>query len=89
MKQAVKDANNAWKNYFKGLSDKPKFKSKHKSRPSFYVNYESLTRQNGGFHGEKIGFVKTNEPLPKLPKGQKYSNPHITYGGIFWYFSVG
>ena len=89
MKQAVKDANNAWKNYFKGLSDKPKFKSKHKSRPSFYVNYESLTRQNGGFHGEKIGFVKTNEPLPKLPKGQKYSNPHITYDGKYWYLSVG
>ena len=35
-KQAVKDACNAYKNFFKGLADKPKFKSRRKSKPSFY-----------------------------------------------------
>ena len=81
MKQAVKDANNALQRYF--------YKSKHKSKLSFYVNYESLSRRNGGFHGEKIGFVKTSEPLPKLSKGEKYSNPHISFDGKYWYLSVG
>ncbi|WP_039233211.1 helix-turn-helix domain-containing protein, partial [Clostridium novyi] len=35
-KQAVKDCCNAYKNFFKGLSDKPRFKSRKKSKPSFY-----------------------------------------------------
>ncbi len=89
MKQAVKDADNAMKRFFKGLSGYPKFKSKHKSRPSFYVNYESLIRKPNGFHGEKIGFVKTSESLPKIPKDAKYINPHISYDGKYWYLTVG
>lgn len=89
MKQAVKDADDAYKRYLKGIFGKPKFKSKHKSKPSFYVNYESLVRKNGGFHGEKIGFVKTTQPLPKLSRGQHYSNPHISFDGKYWYLSVG
>ena len=89
MKQGVKDANEAYQKYFKGLADKPKFKKKHKSKPCFYVNYESLKREPNGFHGEKIGYVKTSESLPKLPKGKKYSNPRISYDGKYWYISVG
>lgn len=89
MKQGVKDASLALQRYFKGLSGKPKFKSKHKDRPSFYVNYESLSRKQGGFQGEKIGFVKTSEVLPKLNKNEKYSNPRITFNGKYWYLSVG
>lgn len=89
MKQGIKDANEAYQNFFKGISDKPKFKKKHKSKVSFYVNYESLVRKPNGFHGEKIGFVKTSHSLPKLPKNKKYSNPRISYDGKHWYISVG
>lgn len=89
MKQAVKDANNARNRFFKGLAERPCYKSKHKTTPSFYINYESLTWKNGGFHGEKIGFVKTTEPLPKISKGAKYANPHITYDEKYWYLTVG
>lgn len=89
MKQGVKDASEAYRRYFKGLSGKPRFKKKYKSKPSFYVNYESLVRKPEGFHGEKIGLVRTQIPLPKLPKGQKYSNPRISYDGKYWYLSVG
>ena len=89
MKQAVKDAGVALQRFLKKISDKPKYKSKHKSKLSFYVNYESLSRKNGGFHGEKIGFVKTAQALPKLKKGEKYSNPRISYDGKYWYLSIG
>lgn len=41
-KQAVKDACNAYKNFFKGLANKPKFKSKKKSKPSFYNDTSKL-----------------------------------------------
>lgn len=89
MKQGVKDANIALQRYIKGVSGKPKFKSRHKSKISFYVNYESLARKPNGFHCEKIGFVKTASPLPRIPKGKKYANPHISFDGKHWYLSVG
>lgn len=89
-KQAVKDAALARERWFKGLSNKPKFKVKHKTKPSFYVNYESLKKTSVSFKGEKLGEVKLSYPLPKLPKGVKhYSNPRITYDGKYWYLSVG
>jgi putative transposase len=89
MKQAIKDADNALKRFFKGISGKPKYKSKHRSKPSFYVNYESLKRVQNGFQGEKLGVVKTTKPLPKLKSGEHYSNPRISYDGKYWYLSVG
>ena len=88
MKQGVKDANIALQRFFKLKEGYPKFKSKKRSKPSFYVNYESLRRTPNGFRGEKIGVVKTGESLPKIPKGQKYVNPRITYDGKFWFLSV-
>ena len=89
MKQGVRDAEEAYRRYFKGLSGKPCFKSRRRSKISFHVNYESLKRMQGGFHGEKLGFVRTSQPLPKLRKGQKYSNPRISYNGKYWYLSIG
>lgn len=89
MKQGVKDANIALQNFFKFNKGYPKYKSRKKSKPSFYVNYESLRRTPNGFQGERIGVVKTRESLPKIPKGEKYVNPRITYNGKFWFLSVG
>ena len=89
MKQAVKDAELALKRWSKGISGKPKFKSKHRCKDSFYVNYESLKRTKGGFRGEKIGNVKTCSALPKIKKGEHYSNPRISFDGKNWYLSVG
>ena len=88
MKQGVKDASESLKRFFNKTSNYPKFKSKKRSKPSFYVNYESLKRTPNGFHGERIGVVKTRESLPKISKCQKYVNPRITYDGKFWFLSV-
>lgn len=87
IKQAVKDWNDARNRFFKGLGKAPKYKSKINSKPSFYVNYESLQRVSGGFKGERLGFVKTREPLPKIPKGAHYKNPRISFDGKYWYLS--
>ena len=87
IKQAVKDWNDARIRFFKGLGKAPKYKSRNISKPSFYVNYESLRRVNGGFRGEKLGFVKTTQPLPRVPKGSHYKNPRISFDGKYWYLS--
>lgn len=87
IKRAVMDWNDARNRFFKGLGNAPKYKSKTTSKPSFYVNYESLRRVTGGFRGERLGFVKTSQPLPKIPKGTHYKNPRISFDGKYWYLS--
>lgn len=88
IKQAIKDWNDARNRFFKGLGKAPNYKSKTTSKPSFYVNYESLRRISGGFKGERLGFIKTREPLPKLPKESHYKNPRISFDGKHWYLSL-
>lgn len=88
IKQAVKDWDDARSRFFKGLSKAPKYKTKTTSKPSFYVNYESLRKVSGGFRGERLGFIKTREPLPKIPKGTHYKRPRISFDGKFWYLSL-
>ena len=88
IKQAVRDWDVACSRFFKGLGKAPKYKSKRFSKPSFYVNCDSLRRVNGGFRGERLGFVKTTQPLPKIPKGTHYMNPRISFDGKYWYLSI-
>ena len=86
-KQAVKDACDAYKRFFRGLSEKPRFKSKKRSKKSFYNdNVKLKVKDNKLVNIEKIGWIKTNE---QLPINVKYSNPRISYDNKYWYLSVG
>lgn len=87
-KQAVKDGCGAYKKYFKKLADKPKFKSRRKSKPSFYHDTEKLKVTETHVQLEKLGKVKLSE-YGTIPTDIKYSNPRITYNGVHWYISVG
>ena len=86
-KQAVKDGCDAYKRFFKGLADKPRFKSRRKSKKSFYNDNWKLKVKDGKLVNiEKVGWIKTNE---QIPIGVKYSNPRISYDNKYWYISVG
>ena len=86
-KQAVKDACNAYKRFFTGLSGKPRFKTKKRSKNSFYNdNVKLKVKDNKLINIEKVGWIKANE---QLPIGVKYSNPRISYDNKYWYLSVG
>ena len=84
-KQAVKDACNAYKNFFKKLAKKPMFKSKKKSKISFYNDCVKLKFKQNLVLIEKVGWVKCNESLTK----QKFTNPRVSFDGKYWYLSVG
>ena len=84
-KQAVKDACNAYKIFFKGQAKFPKFKSKKKSRPSFYNDTSKIKVKGNKVLLQKIGWLKTSE---QLPSDTKYYNPRITFDGKYWYISV-
>ena len=85
-KQAVKDCCNAYKNFFKGLADKPRFKSRKKSRPSFYNDTDKLKVKEKSVLIEKVGWIKTKE---QIPMSVKYTNPRVSYDNKYWYISVG
>lgn len=86
-KQSVKDACDSYKRFFKGLSDKPRFKSRRKSKKSFYNDNCKLKVKEGNLVNiEKVGWIKTNE---QIPTDVKYSNPRISYDNKYWYLSVG
>ncbi|MCC0644983.1 MULTISPECIES: transposase [unclassified Clostridioides] len=86
-KQSVKDACDSYRRFFKGLSDKPIFKSRRKSKKSFYNDNCKLKVKEGKLVNiEKVGWIRTNE---QLPTGVKYSNPRISYDNKYWYISVG
>ena len=87
-KQAVKDACNAYKSFFKGLSERPRFKSKKKAKPSFYNDSIKLKVNSKSVLLEKVGWVKIKpNQLPTSP--YKYVNPRVSYDGKYWYLSVG
>lgn len=86
-KQSVKDACDSYKRFFKGVSGKPRFKSRRKSKKSFYNDNCKLKVKEGKLVNiEKVGWIKTNE---QLPIGVKYPDPRISYDNKHWYISVG
>ena len=85
-KQAVKDACDAYQKFFKGKSKFPTFKSRRKSKASFYNDTSKLKVKKNLVLIEKVGWVKTSE---QLPMNVKYTNPRISFDKKYWYISVG
>lgn len=86
VKQAVKDACLAYKKFFKGLAQYPRFKTRRRTTPSFYNANDKLKVKGNLVLLEKIGWVRTSE---KLPTDCKYYNPRVKFDGKYWYLSVG
>jgi putative transposase len=84
-KQAVKDACEAYKKFFRKLSQKPVFKSRKKSKPAFYNDNVKLKVKGNQVLLEKVGWIVLAEQLPMT----KYTNPRVTFDGKYWYLSVG
>ena len=82
MVEAIRNLDKAFQNFFKRIGKYPKFKTKRKSRQSFYVRYDNLYFKDDVCNIEKIGKVKfkTNYTIPKC----KYKNPYCSYDGRIW-----
>ena len=86
-KQAVKDACDSYGRFFKGLAGMPKFKSRKKSKPSFYNDNVKLKVKEDAVLIEKVGWIKIKRN--SIPMNIKYSNPRVSFDGKQWYISVG
>lgn len=98
-KQAIKDACNTYKRFFKGQCKYPKFKSKKRSTPSFYQDNVKIQFTNThvkveGFsmskkkNKQKLNWIKLCEK-GRIPTDCKHMNPRFTCDGLYWYVSVG
>lgn len=98
-KQAIKDACNSYKRFFKGQSKYPKFKSKKNSKQSFYqdnvkIQFTDTHVKVEGFavnkkkNKQKLNWIKLCEK-GRIPTNCKYMNPRITCDGLNWWLSVG
>ena len=98
-RQAIIDAYNAYKRFFKGQGNYPKFKSKKRSKQSFYqdnvkvqftnthVKIEKLSKSKKP-NKQKLNWIRLCEK-GRAPTNCKYFNPRFVYDGLYWYVSVG
>ena len=86
--QAFADLQYAFNNFFAGKTKYPRFKSKRRSRHSFYVRYDRMNIVDNTVNIEKVGRVKftTNYNLPIL---KTYVNPRCHFDGKYWYLTFG
>ena len=98
-KQAIKDACNAYKRFFKGYSKFPKFKSRKSSKSSFYqdnvkIKFSDTHVKVEGFttfkrkNKQKLNWIRLAEHN-RIPTDVKYTNPRIKYDGLNWWLTVG
>lgn len=73
---------------FRDFEDFPRFKSKKKSKISFYNDTSKLKVKEDEILIEKVGWVKLAE-INRIPVNVKYTNPRISHDGKYWYISVG
>lgn len=85
MVESIRNLDKAFKSFFNKKSKYPKFKTKRKSKQSFYVRHNTLYFKDNICNIEKVGKVKfkTNYNIPDC----KYSNPYCSYDGKYWYLS--
>ncbi len=99
-KQAIRDCYGAYYKFFRGKTRYPKFKSKKKSKPGFYVDTAKIAFTDKAVKLEalatsikknklKFNWINLSEKnVIPYGEGIKYMNPRISFDGIHWYISV-
>lgn len=86
LKEAIRNLDKAYTNFYKKRTNLPRFKSKKKSKLSFYSRYETIKfYENNRVNLEKIGKVryKSNYNIDFV-KETSFKNPHVSHNGKCW-----
>lgn len=95
-----KDACEAYRDFFKGYTKFPRFKSKKHSVPKFYqdnvkIQFTDTHVKVEGFatsrkkNKQKLNWIRLAEHGRIPTEKVKYMNPRIKYDGLNWYITVG
>ena len=98
-KQAIKDACEAYRDFFKGYRKFPRFKSRKHSVPKFYqdnvkIQFTDTHVKVEGFttskkkNKQKLNWIRLAEH-GRIPTDCKYMNPRIKYDGVNWWITIG
>lgn len=87
IKYAVKDMDNAFKNFFKGKGY-PNFKKKSTTIPSFYTRYDKMHSVDEK-HIKICGIKQPVKTYGKCLINDKPLNPRVKYDGKYWYLTFG
>ena len=99
-KQAIKDACEAYRDFFKGYTKLPRFKNKKHSVPKFYqdnvkIQFTDTHVKVEGFatskkkNKQKLNWIRLAEHGRIPTENVKYMNPRIKYDGLNWWITVG
>ena len=98
-KQAIKDAVNAYKKFFEGLACFPRYKSRKRNRPSFYVDTSKIQFTHTHVKLESISLSKKRSKQKanwfrlaeygRIPVNSKYFNPRVSFDGLNWFLTIG
>lgn len=98
-KKAIKDAVDAYKRFFKGLSNFPRYKSRKRSRPSFYIDTSKIkfTKTHVKLENIALSKRKTRKTAnwfrlaehERVPLDTKYFNPRVSFDGLNWFLTLG
>lgn len=87
LKRSVENLCKSYIGFFTGKSKYPKFKSKKKSKKSFFVRTDRLNVEDKSVNFEKIGRIKIKKN--NIPIDIKLSNSYCSFDGKYWYLSFG
>jgi putative transposase len=91
LKESIRNLDKAYTNFYKKRSKLPKFKSKKKSKLSFYSRYNRIKfYENNTVNLEKIGKVKYKSSYNiDFTKENLFKNPNVSYNGRCWVLTFG
>lgn len=99
-KQAIKDACEAYRDFFKGYTKFPRFKNRKHSVPKFYqdnikIQFTDTHVKVEGFatskkkNKQKLNWIRLAEHERIPHENVKYLNPRIKFDGLNWWITVG
>lgn len=91
LKESIRNLDRAYTNFYKKKANLPKFKSKKKSKLSFYSRYDRIKfYKNNIVNLEKIGKVKCSSSYNiDFTKEDSFKNPHVSFNGRCWVLTFG
>lgn len=96
LKEALKNVDTAYKNFYKGINRLPRFKSYKTAKKSFYTRQDRLKLSKNKVCLSSIGEIKAkpchwllNNILPEYLSILKVYKPYVVFDNKYWYLSFG
>lgn len=88
LQHSIQDLDQAFKNFFNKKTGYPKFKTKKRSKKSFYARPDRLNFNKKTVNIEKVGRIKYKSDYNIDFKNYKILNSRINFDNKYWYLSL-